>query len=319
MQASELSILIPAKNIEKEIPHILSFVAKQTEGMNVEFIIVDMGSGDKTVLQAVMFMKEFCLHGFVIQNGDSSVPAALNTAVQKAGSEYLAFLFARRLYSNFLPQYLETAKRSSADVVFGCSTKDEVRAAERRTISSAVKQPDGARFVKDALRRKINADIATVMIRRQFLLSKQISFAENCNYGYAEEFILRSMLSADIVMQAPVLLRRDETFELKRGKLGTAGLRIFQRVEAALRVLDAAKSNYGADSELLRLLEKEIIPLTVMNAIDVMLREGSGHRAIKSFMNVSGYERLLCSDRKTDPALKRRILVWKTVPWLYRP
>lgn len=319
MQASELSILIPAKNIENEISHILSFAAKQTEGMNVEFIIVDMGSGDKTVLQAVMLMKELGLHGFVIQNGDSAVPAALNTAVQKAGSEYLSFLFARRLYCNFLQQYLDSAKRSNADIVFGCTSKDEVRAAERRTISSAVRQPDGARFAKEALRRKINADIAAIIVRRQFVISKQISFTDNCAFGYAEEFVLRCMLSANTVVQAPVLLQREKTGELKRGKQGPTGLRIFQRVEAALRILDAAISSYGNDGELLRLLEKDIIPLTIMNAIDIILREGSNYRAIKSFLSVSGYDRLLSADRRTDPALKRRILVWKTIPWMYRP
>lgn len=319
MQVSELSILIPAKNIENEITQILSFAAKQAEGLNVEFIIVDMGSGDKTVLQAVTLMKDLSLHGFVIQNGSSSVAAALNTAVQKAGSEYLSFLFARRLYVNFLPQYLEVARRSNADLVFGCTTKEEARVAERRAISSAIRQPDGSRFVKDALRRKINADIACVIVRRQFLMAKQICFEDNCIFGYAEEFILRCMLAADSVVQAPVLLRRDETYELKRGKQNPAGLKIFQKVEAALRVLDAAKSNYGSDPELLRLLEKEIIPSTVINAINVMLLEGNSTHMIKSYMDVSGYDRLLSTDRRTDPALRRRIFLWKTTPWLYRP
>lgn len=319
MQVSELSILIPAKNIENEIPQILSFAAKQTKGMNVEFVIVDMGSTDKTVLQAVMLMKELSLHGFVIQNGDSTVSTALNTAVQKAGSEYLSFLFARRLYNGFLQEYLDTAKHTKADIVFGCFSKDEMRAAERRTISSAIRQPDGGHFVKDILRRKIKADIAAVTIRREFLISKQINFVDNCAFGYAEEFILRCMLCASTVVQAPVLLQRDETYELKRGKLSPAGLRIFQRVEAALRILNTAKSSYGNDAELLRLLEKDIIPLTIMNAIDTMLHEGGSHRAIKSFLNVSGYDRLLTSDRKTEPALKRRILLWKTAFWLYHP
>lgn len=319
MQVSELSMLIPVKNMENEIPRILSFAAKQAEGIPVEFVIVDMGSVDRTVLQAVLLIKKLGLHGFVIQNGDSAVPAALNTAVQKAGSEYLTFLSARRLYTNFLPQYLDTAKRSHADLIFGCATKDEVRAAERRAISSAIRQPSGVHFVKDAFRRKAGPDLAAILVRREFLRSKQVDFDENCAYGYAEEFVLQSMLTADTVAQSPVLLRHEQIGEFKKGKQSVAGLKIFQKVEAVLRVLDTAKSSCGNDTELLRLLEKERIPRTVMDAVDVMLREGSSYRAVRSFLDLSGYDRLLSVDRKTDSDLKRSILIWKTVPWLYRP
>jgi glycosyltransferase involved in cell wall biosynthesis len=318
LQASELSILIPAQNIEKEIPHILAYAAKQTKDLDAEFIIVDMGSSDKTVLAAVLQIKELGLHGFVIQNGVSNVPAALNTALQKAGGKYLTFLFARRLYSGFLPGYLDSAKRFGADLVFGCFTKEELRTAERRAISTAIRRPDGARFAKDLLRRKRKADLAAVLVRREFLMAKQISFDENCAFGYAEEFLLSCMLYAGTVIQAPVLLQRDEACELKRGKSGPVGFKVFRRVEAMLRVLETAQTVNGGDDELLRLLGKDIIPLAVMGCIDIVLREGVNHRTVRVFLNTSGYDKLLVVDRKSDPDLKRRILLWKVAPWLYR-
>lgn len=318
MQSSELSVLIPTRNVEKEIPRILEFAAGQTQELDAEFVIVDMGSTDKTVLEAVLQIKKLGLRGFVIQNGVSNVPTALNTALQKAGGRYLTFLFARRLYGGVFPGYLDSANRFGADLVFGCATKEERRTAERRSISTAIRRPDGTQYMKDCLRRRKKADLAAVLVRREFLMAKQISFDENCAFGYAEEFLFRCMLCAGSVVQAPVLLQRVEETELKRGKAGAVGFRVFTRVEAALRVLEAARSVCANDAELLRLLEKDVLPFTVMGCVDVALREGVNYRAVKMFLATSGYDRFLSPDRKSDPELRRRVFFWKTAPWLYR-
>ncbi len=158
-----------------------------------------------------------------------------------------------------------------------------------------------------------------MLVRRQFLLDREISFSDSCVYGYAEEFVFCCLFCADSVVQAPVLLTREPACELKRGKQAPAGRAIFQRVEAMLRVLDVAKAQYGGERELLRLLEKEKIPRTVMDSVDVLLREGSSSRAVRACLRISGYSRLLTVDRWTDPALRRRVLLWKTAPDFYRP
>lgn len=319
MQTSELSVLIPVKNLEKEIARIFSACVEQTKEVDAEYIFVDMGSSDKTVLEAVTLLKDTGLHGFVIQNGDSTVPAALNTAVQRAEGKYLIFLFARRLYSGFLTQYLQSAEHFEADAVLGCFTKDEVRAAERRAISSAIRQPSGAHLVREILRGKVGVDLAAFLVRRDFLLSKQISFDENCSFGYAGEFLLCSLLRAGRVIQSPVLLRRNESCELKRGKTGPVGYAVFQRTEAVLRIFETAAAVCGDDSELRRLLEKEAVPQTVMNSVDVVLREGVNAREVHDFLNAQGYDKLLSVDRRTNPALRRKIFFWKAFPLLYRP
>ncbi len=213
----------------------------------------------------------------------------------------------------------KSADRFDADIVLGCLTKEELRTAERRAISTAIHRPDGTKYVKDFLHHGKKADLAAVLIRREFLMAKQIAFDENCAFGYAEEFLFGCMLYAGAIVQAPVMLQREETIELKRGKSGTVGLRVFSRVEAALRLLETAQSVSSSDGELLRLLQKEAIPRAIMNCTDVVLREGVNYRAIRLFQNTSGYDKLLVTDRKSDRELKRRVLFWKTVPWLYRP
>ena len=319
VQTAEISVILPVKDIEKEIVGILRFAMEQTEGIDSELIVVDMGSSDRTVLQAVRLIKDMGLHGFVIQNGDSSVPAALNTGLQKADGNYLTFVFARRLYESFLLPCLETAKRTKADFVFGCDDKDEIRAAERRTLSSAIQRRGGAQYLKDSFRRGAPIDISAVLIRRGFLLEKQIEFEESCRYGYSEEFVSRCLLCAEAVVQAPVLLRRNDTVELRRGKQSQAGTAIFQRVDAVLRVADLARTVCAGDAEMIRLLERIKLPLAVMDAVDILLREGNDSRTVRGCLQSLGYDRFLTVDRRMDPKLRRRILIWRFTPGLYRP
>ena len=112
-------------------------VVRQTNGIETEFILVDMGSDDGTPLECVQLIKNERLHGFVVQNGDSDVAAALNTGIQKASGTYISFVFARRLYADFLRGFFETAERTGADFVFGSSCEEDARLAERRSLSKA--------------------------------------------------------------------------------------------------------------------------------------------------------------------------------------
>lgn len=318
MQLADISIIIPVRNIEQEIAGILRSVAVQVHELEAEFIVVDMGSHDRTVLEAVQLIKEMKLKGFVIQNGDSTVSTALNTGIQKAGGEYITFILARRLYRDFIRGYYETAMRTSADFIFGCVTEEEVRAAERRLISKAVKRESGGEYIKNILKGNYRVDISAILIRRKFLLEKKIRFYDSCSYGYAEEFVFRCLFMADSIVQSPVIIKRDAIYELKRPKQKPVGRSIFQRADAVLRIIDMIKTNSG-DDELLRLFEYEKLPLAIMDAVDILLKEGMAYNAVRGYLKAMGYEKMLQTGRVTDKALKRRIAVWQFIPWMYKP
>ena len=57
MQAINLSIILPVRNVEQEISGILRSVVRQTNGIEAEFILVDMGSEDGTPLECVAHQK----------------------------------------------------------------------------------------------------------------------------------------------------------------------------------------------------------------------------------------------------------------------
>lgn len=319
MQAMELSLILPVRNIEEEIVGILHFVQKQVGKLDFELIVVDMGSTDRTVLQAVRQMKNTGLHGYVIQSGSSTAAAALNTGIQKADGKYISFVFARRLYENFIPSFLETAKRTKADFVFGCASREEARVAERHALSSAILHRGGHQYLKSWISNGAAIDISAILIRRAFLTEHQVEFEEACRYGYSEEFIARCLLLSDAAVQAPVVLSRNESCELKRGKQKPAGTDIFQRVEAVLRIADAVKASCVEDADLLRLVERVRVPQVVMNAVDVLLREGNDAHSVRGCLQAFGYSHLLTVDRKMDSKLRRSILLWRFSPGLYHP
>ncbi|MCY1713136.1 glycosyltransferase family 2 protein [Caproiciproducens galactitolivorans] len=317
MQITKLSVIIPVKNIEQEMSGVLRFVAQQAAGLETEFIVVDMGSSDKTVWEAVQFIKEQKLRGFVIQNGDGPVAAALNTGLQKSSGDYVTFIFARRLYRDFIQGYYETAVRTSADFVFGSLNEEESNAAERR-ISKVVFQEPGTQYIKNILNNIVHIDISAIFIKRKFLFERQIRFFDTCAHGYAEEFVYRCLLSAAVIAQSSTILKRDNLFELKRGKLKPVGKNIFQHTDAMLRILDILKTNHREDAELIRLFERRKLPLTVMNGVDILLQEGMGYNAVRGYLRVAGYDKLLLTGKQTDRDLKRRITVWRAVPWMYK-
>ena len=318
MQLTELSIIIPVRNIEQEISGILRSVAAQTAELEAEFIVVDMGSSDQTVLEAVQLIKELKLRGFVIQNGDGTVSAALNTGIQKAGGDYITFIFARRLYRDFISGYLDTAVRTSADFVFGSVTEEESRSVERRLISKAIRQESSTGYVKNVIKGNLHIDISAILLRRKFIMEKQIHFFDSCSHGYAEEFVFRCLLSADIIAQSSTVIKRDAIFELKRGKQQSVGKDIFQHADAILRIIDIVKTSHRDDLELLQLLEREKLPLTIMNAVDVMLKEGMAYNTVRGYLRFAGYDKFLHISRQTDKMLKRRIKVWQIIPWIYK-
>lgn len=318
MQITKLSIIVPVKNVEQEISGVLRSIAAQAAGLDAEFVVVDMGSADKTVWEAVQLIKELKLRGFVIQNGDGTVAAALNTGIQKSGGDYLTFIFARRLYRDFIGGYLETALHTSADFVFGSISEEEAHAAERRLISKAIRQESGAQYLKGVLSHSIHIDISAVMLRRRFLLDRQIYFFDSCSHGYAEEFVFRCLLCAEKIAQSPTVIKRDTVYELKRGKQKPVGKNIFQHTDALLRIFDLIKTTRRDDAELIQLFEHQKLPLTVMNGVDIMLKEGAGYNAVRGYLHAAGYDKLLSAGRKTDKALKRRIAVWRTIPWMYK-
>lgn len=311
-----LSLILPVRNVEQEIDTILQFLATQIASVSAELIIVDIGSTDSTVLASVQALHAADLRGCVMQNGDATIAAALNTGLGRVHGAYVSFLFARRLYSNFLNNYYQTALKANADLVFGCTTEDTLKRAAKRLPGTGPKNTD---FVRMLVKRELQIDISAMMIRTSFLTENHIQFAESCSYGYAEEFVLRCLLLCNIVTQSPLLLQRDTARELHRGKTAPCGRAILQRVDAMLRILDVLHTSKCGTSNLIELFQEQRIPETIFSCIDILLQEGCSYNTVNMYLRHGGYDKMLITGKSTDASLKKKILLWHTFPWMYWP
>ncbi|MCI9576460.1 MAG: glycosyltransferase family 2 protein [Clostridiales bacterium] len=329
MQQAELSIVIPVKNVEKTIGGVLRSIASQIVGMDVEVIVVDMESRDRTILEGYQLFKELGLQGGVVRNGDNDPGSALNTGLQRANGTFVTFLFLHRLYRDFLNDYLQTA-RQGADVVFGCDDAIGVRAAERRVISAAVKSNTGADFACEMVRGNLTVDPAALMVRQAFLDQHHIQFREGIRYGMEEEFVFRCLISGDTVLQAPVIPEKDTIFggrywggaldSKETASASVPGKEIFESVDAMIRIYDFIRLQHRQKDELLMLFRYQKFPESVMKCVDELLRQGLDYRFIKGCIKRGDYQRLLETDGKvTEVELKRRVGMWKRLPWLYQP
>lgn len=320
MQPSELSIILPVKNTEQELPGILQSLETQTEGLEKEIIVVDMGSKDRTVWEAVQFIKEGKVRGCVVQNGPGTVPAALNTGLQKAGGEYVSFIFARRLYRDFIRGYLETARRFEADLVYGSASESESKLASRRAINIlAPKRMTGPELLKEILRGNLQMDISALLFRRSLLLENHILFEITDSAGYTEEFIYRCLLASKMPVQSPTVMRRNTELEMKRGKTANFGKSIFLYVDSMRRIETKIKACCPDQKDLIDLFEHEKIPSVILRCVDILLNEGESVSQIRQYLRQGGYDRLLQVNRRTSAPLYRRVKCWKHMPLLYRP
>ncbi len=311
----DVSVVIPVKNIDKHISAILKNIAEQANGINLELIVVDMRSSDKTMLSSLKTIKMNSLRGFVVENGDSGIACALNTGIYKSSGRYVTFLFPRRLYTGLLADYFQTASRSNADFVYGCApgSNEKLVAALK---SGAIK---GTELITGLVKNIINIDIGAVMLSRDFLSNNHLTFDEKCRYGYAEEFIYRLLLKTDRNFQSHAVMKRSRELEPLASAQEPVGIICFDRVEALLHIRDEAALAYPDNRKLNALFTYEVLPQAVFDCIDLLLREGLGYSAVRNTVKLKGFEDLLISGKGTSNKLRKNMLTWKLVPWMYRP
>lgn len=319
MEELEVSMIIPVKDEAGNIAKILGEAAAQTQGMTAEVIVVDMGAQGGLVQQGYRIYREKQLRGGVVRNGDADLSSAMNTGLQRAQGEFVTFLLPQEMYGDYLSGFLQTA-RQGADVVFGCADETAVRAAERRVNSSAVKSQRGADFACDMIRGNLSISPRAILLRRSFLEKERIHFREGAPYGVGEEFMFRCLLSADTVLQSPTVPvpgRLLPELAASPEPAVMVGKEIFASVDAMVRIYDWVRLQCRHE-ELIGLFRYQKLPETVMDCVEALLAEGMGHRFIRQCIREGGYQRLLEADhRLTSPELKRRIQLWKRLPWLY--
>ncbi|HWC00681.1 MAG TPA: glycosyltransferase [Bryobacteraceae bacterium] len=112
-----ISVIIPALNEERVIGRCLDCIASQTlPSDQIEVLVIDNGSRDKTVEIARSFARQLHLQVFELKN--AKIGALRNLGAQQAQGEYLAFLDADCLASPaWLSHALEIFSQYASSVI----------------------------------------------------------------------------------------------------------------------------------------------------------------------------------------------------------
>ncbi len=311
----DISIIIPSKNNKAKIATIIKKLASETEnnGIAAEFIVIDMNSTDGVVLEALNIIKENNLRGCVIQSGGSTVSSALNTGIYKSNGKYVTFVYPSRMYKDYLGEYYSVAKEKNADFVFAApETKDGNRILVTDDIT-------GTDMIVSLVKSSVLMAFTAVLLERRFLVDNGIRFYEDCSLGYAEAFIYNVLLHSPKIGYSGMSLVRDEISGQNKDEISLKSNNCFERLDAMVKVFGEAKEYHKNDKVLLNTLEYHKLPSVAMSCVDKLLSEGFKQSSIKKLLKSKKYDRYIDFSMDTPFELRNKIIIWKTLPWLYKP
>lgn len=317
MPKFDLSVIIPSRNVQNKIKDILVSVSQEIKSLNAEFIVIDMNSSDNTVFKALSVMKENNIQGNVIQSGSVTVSAALNMGIFKARGKYITFVFPKRLYKNFICDYYKAAMEDDSDFVFTTPPFAENKITAARTSLNNI---NGIDLAIGIIKSIVYIDFGAIMLKTDFVMNHHIKFWEDCSFGYAEAFIFRTILEQPKISFSSAEIQYDIENCVKNEENNSENVKIcFERVEAMLKVFDLMSQKCKDDKLLLDIFEYQKIPETIFSCINLLLDNGFSYNAVRSSIQLKKYDRFLKISKITPQKLRTSIMVWKTMPWMYKP
>ncbi len=313
----DLSIVIPAYNVEKYIDNTLDSILRQADG-RVEVIVVNDGSTDNT---AGEIRRVFQQHPNVctklIQKENSGVSAARNRGILESKGEYLLFFDGDDILTeSSLSKFFEAVSTNRYDYVcfgFDCYFEDyKTRITDYRTKFGYLPNettPSALlkRFLQDD---SVYLRICSSFFRKKIITENSISFSEGVKIGEDTEFILKSLAhctSAFQIKHASFLYiqrAKSATHSMKR----TLGHSPFAGVNKLESLLDYWQKNEVSE-DILILIRKVKIPMSIATRMlhlckDLSIRRGEYIELINS-NNLIGYLKKV--DRSLFPSrLKKR-------------
>lgn len=115
---TKISVITICKDAEKDIENTIKSVINQTKFENIEYIIIDGASTDKTIEIIENYKEKIA---YFVSEPDKGIYNAMNKGIKAATGDFLIFLNAGDFYINELvfEQFLPYLKKTTADLVIG--------------------------------------------------------------------------------------------------------------------------------------------------------------------------------------------------------
>lgn len=215
----ELSIIIPAYNVEKYIKRTLDSLINQTK-KEFEIIIVDDGSTDNTLKVIEKIISEGKLNNCkVIKKANGGVSSARNAGMYEANGKYVMFLDGDDYVSvDFIDNIFKNICNNKSDIIcWGYNLVDE----NLRTIKNyediynlKYLNINGVEALKEIIcNQNFGVWTGSIAYRNEFLKQYNLIYTEGCVSGEDQEFIIKALSRANRVIFIDKIL----SFYLQRG------------------------------------------------------------------------------------------------------
>ena len=85
-----------------------------------------------------------------------------------------------------------------------------------------------------------------------------------------------------------------------------------------IKVAENSRKLHKDDNVLNEAFEYQKLPAVVINCINKLLDEGFSKTSIRKLLKNKGYESYLKISASTSDDLKKKVVEWKFMPWLYK-
>lgn len=197
-----LSIIIPAFNVEEYISRTLYSLVKQNE-KNFEIIVIDDGSKDKTyeIASNILVESEFCNYR-IIKKENGGVSSARNKGLLEANGDYVVFLDADDFVSDdFIYTLIRTINeyRDNEIICWAYNKVDENNLILSNYFDKYISIQ--SEFCNDEILRLISSNklsiwTGSVAYNKKFLRTYKLVYTEGCINGEDQEFIYKCLSRA---------------------------------------------------------------------------------------------------------------------------
>ncbi|AEX85640.1 glycosyl transferase [Marinitoga piezophila KA3] len=292
----DLSIIIPAYNLENYIENTLNSIINQNDNYLdlFEIIVVDDGSKDKTYDRALnLLSKKNNINYKIFKKQNGGVSSARNFGLKKASGKYVMFLDGDDyIATDFLEKIFKTFNYDDYDIIFWkydiVDEKNNIvlKYDDVYTFPKNSSMLDGLNILNEIL---INKNLwiwtGSIIYKKDFLLQNNLKFFENCIYGEDLEFIFKSLTHA----KRGFFINSVLSYYLQRKNSITKSynIRRFDNIYAFLRTAEyMEKVNNNKFKKIIKYLKYDLLIEHFFQNYDLLYYSFLKNKESKSFFSI---------------------------------
>jgi glycosyltransferase involved in cell wall biosynthesis len=203
----EVSIIVPVYQVEKYIEACAISICNQTF-KNIEVILVNDGTKDNSISIAESIFLKNNVSYRIINKENSGLPSARNSGFREANGEWVISIDSDDvLNESFIESLVSYAKKTKVNIGFcDLQTVTLSNIAKKPLYNNGIDVYDKDKFQQLFLKRSIVPVVATMILKKQWLIDNDLYLNEECFFGGDQNFIWKASFYLDKILHVKIPL-----------------------------------------------------------------------------------------------------------------